>query len=148
MKRVGVMISGQSELARGTRGRAVRTATRVERTLQRFNALPKRESDLSLIGDLSVLELHAQQLYRAIRALAASPDSLQGRRTFEDRLLDLQAQFDNVAEICRDARGPLKRLVSSRVGVDGRIESLMRGITSGMEAVGIDTRSAKKPRRR
>ncbi len=144
MKKVGIMISGQTQLSRGTRGRAVRTADRIDQTLRRFDALPKWNSDRSVIGDLAVLELHAQQLSKAIRAFAASPKSREGRRTFEDRLLDLQAQFENVAEICRDARSPLKRIVLSRMGVEGRAESLLRGITSGMEAVGINTRSGRR----
>jgi len=146
VKKVGIMVRTDSPLAKNTRGRAVRVANRVEQTLKRYEAMPRRRTDLALIGDLAVLELHSLQLSKAIRAFAATPSSKQGRRTFEERLLDLQAQLDNVWSICRDARSPLRRLVARRCGHEGLAVAMLRGITTGMEGVGIDTNPSKKPR--
>jgi len=146
VKKVGIMIHGASPLAKNTRGRALRIADRVNQNLKRYDALPKRGNDLSLVGDLAVLELHALQLSRAIRAFAARPTSKQGLRTFEERLLDLQAQLDNVWSICRHVRNPLRRLVAARCGPEGMAEALLRGISTSMEGVGIDTSRSKRPR--
>jgi len=146
MKRVGIIVRTDSPLAKNTRGRAVKTANRVAQTLKRYEAMPKRRNDQALIGDLAVLELHALQLSKAIRAFAASPASQQGHRTIEERLLDLHGQLENVWSICRDARAPLRRLVSMRCGPEGLAVAMLRGITTGMEGVGIDTTRPKKPR--
>ena len=143
-KKVGVILSGRSSLESGARGNLIETANRVHQVLEENEVLPTRKSDLSVIGDLAALSLNVRLLDSALRALLATKRSKAGKRTLEDRLMDLVGQVDDVYAISRDIRRPLKRILKQRCGSEGEIEATLRSLTISMEGVGIDTTHPKK----
>jgi hypothetical protein len=146
MKKVAVMVGAQPQFPKDTRGRALKTANRIAHNLRYFDAMPSRRRDQSLIGDLAVLELHSLQLSRGIRALASRPGSAAGRRTIEDRLIDVYGQLDYVATVCRDAAGPVRRWLTARCGDEAVAIALLQGVRTHLEGLGIDTRKPKRAR--
>lgn len=109
-------------------------ADTLEKSLERNQALPRRQSDRSLIGDLGDLHARVSRLGRKLDSLVARPGSKAASETFEVRLLSLSSDIDAVGRIARDLRGPLTRLIKHRCGTVGLAvealigaESLLRG---------------------
>jgi hypothetical protein len=96
--------------------RMLRYAKRLEAALKAHDFLPKRRSDLSLIGDLAALESRVNSLRQAVRAVAASPRSKLSSQSFHTRMIQLVAEVLTVFPICRDLERPLSRLIEAKGG--------------------------------
>jgi hypothetical protein len=117
----------------GKVGRMVRVAEKLEQALRRNNALPTRNSDHCLIGDLAELELRVTRLNRALRAVIATPRARVGREPFEHRLVQLAAEVDATRAVLRDLRGPMGRLMKQRCGNVGLAVAALVGATGVLE---------------
>lgn len=104
---------------RATASRMVEFAHRVERTLAINDALPSRSADRSLIGDLADLEWRSAVLWQAIHEFVATRRRIVEPDEFDARLMMLISSVQSVADITRDLRGPLARLLRARCGVEG-----------------------------
>jgi len=125
-------VTGRGHAARKV-GRMVQFANRLADVLQRNDAMPARERDRSLIGDLAELELRVARLQRALRNLVASPRSKAARELFENRLLHLASEVDAVRAVVRDVNGPMRRLLRQRCGSIGLAVATMVGLTATLE---------------
>ena len=98
------------------RGCMVCFATDLEKSLKRHDAMPRRRSDLSLIGDLGDLHARVSRLNSKLDRLLARPGSKAAAEPFEARLLSVAADIQALGRIARDIRGPMGRLIRQRCG--------------------------------
>ena len=112
------------------RGRMPRYADRVDRVLKVNDAIPKRRSDLSLIGDLAHLEWRLHLLRLALTRFVGLPKN-QGRSpTFEMRLMELVSEIDTMGGVCEDLKGPITRLLKQKCGNEGLASASLRGAST------------------
>jgi hypothetical protein len=148
-KKVEIIPKGETDLAKGTLGRASRDCDAFIEVFKKYDAWPHRARDQWISGTSAALRHHAALLVQAFDALVA-PRQAASKRTFDERLLDYAAQVDAVDTFGRNLNRALQRLLERRQGPEGVVELKLRGITSSMTGMGIDTsdqssaRGAKK----
>lgn len=126
-------ITGQGRRGVRKTGRMVRFANRVEDALRRNDALPSRESDCSLIGDLAELELRVARLQHALKNLVAGSRAKAARESFENRLVQLTSEIDAVRAVVRDVNAPMRRLLRRRCGNVGLAVAALVGATATLD---------------
>lgn len=98
------------------RGCMVCFANDLEESLQRNDALPRRRSDRSLIGDLGDLHARVSRIGDKLDRLLARPGTKAAQEPFEVRLLSVASDIQALGRIARDVRGPMNRLIKQRCG--------------------------------
>jgi hypothetical protein len=98
------------------RGCMVCYANDLEKSLKRNQALPRRRSDRSLIGDLGDLHARVTRIGARLDRLLARPGSKAAKEPFEVRLLSVASDIKALGRIARDVRGPMGRLIKQRCG--------------------------------
>src|SRR5437867_382117 len=99
--------ASHSAIRRERQGRMPRFAKRVERVLQANDAVPKRRSDLSVIGDLAHLEWRIHLLSAALNRFVKLPKLRARSPIFETRLMELVSEIDTMSGVCADLKPPI-----------------------------------------
>ena len=107
-----------------------RFAARVERLLVRHDALPRRIADRSLIGDLASLEWRIALIDKVLQEFVGTRAGRGAERLFAERLMLLSSEIVSMAEVCRDLRGPVERLLRRKCGAEGLAAASLRGASS------------------
>jgi hypothetical protein len=117
------------------------TGYQVEALLRRHRSLPKRRSDLSIVGDLARLEWQLIVLRNAMGALLHG--GTRKKHEFDIQLAYLVAAVDGMKHVCADLDGPLGRVLKRRAGAAGELLATTRALadlTAGF------TKQARKER--
>ena len=118
---------------RSQAGRMPRFAKRVTRALRSHSAYPTRIRDRSLIGDLAELEWRTHLLKQALLDFVATNPPRGPASSFEKRLLRLAGQVRAISDVCRDLKGPMRRLLESKVGEGAEALALLEGAESTLQ---------------
>jgi hypothetical protein len=116
-----------------TASRMVAFAHRVERSLVSNHAMPSRDRDRSLIGDLADLEWRSAVLWHAIQTFARPKRRGTESDDFDARLMMLYSAVDSVRDVMRDLRGPMSRLLRSRCGYEGLSLAALASASAGIQ---------------
>jgi hypothetical protein len=111
-------------------GRMPRFANRVERVLLANDAVPKRRSDRSLIGDLAHLDWRLHLLSAALTRFIGLPKWRGQSPLFETRLMELVSEIDTMGGVCADLKAPITRLLKRKCGYEGLASASLRGAST------------------